>query len=123
MLGITTSFRNSYNGLRLAWTEDRSFRNTTCQVVAGVIIATVFTLHYNETIFKWLLLVGSVFPMLIIETVNCSIEAVTDKASPERHPLAKKAKDMGSAAVFLARLFAIICWGVVIKSHFFAAMD
>jgi len=87
--------------------------------MAGVVIATGFKIFYQETIFMWLLLVGSLFPMMIIETVNCSIEAVTDKASPERHPLAKKAKDMGSAAVLLARIFAITCWGVVIKSHYF----
>ena len=53
-------------------------------------------------------------PILIVETINTAIEAVTDKASPERHPLAKKAKDIGSSAVLLARIYAIMAWSVVL---------
>lgn len=46
--------------------------------------------------------------------VNSAIEAVVDKASPERHVLAGRAKDMGSAAVLLALVNAIACWTLVL---------
>lgn len=112
------AFKNSLNGLRLAWADDQSFRNTACQGAAGFVIATGITLYTHANIMHWLLLVGSLFPMVIIETVNTSIEAVTDKASPERHPLAKRAKDIGSSAVLLSRIFALMCWAVAL-THIF----
>ena len=110
------AFKNSCNGLKLAFQEDKSWRNTLWQFCTGVVIATVIYFFSNETVFMWLLMSASLFPMVIIETVNCSIEAVTDKASPERSQLAMKAKDMGSAAVLLSRLFALLCWIVALSS-------
>ncbi len=111
------AFKNSCNGLRMAWAEDHSFRNSVWQVVFGVVLASGVSGYYHFTIWLWLLLVGSLFPIVIVETINSSIEAVTDKASPERHPLAKKAKDIGSAAVLLTRIFAALCWAVVFFAH------
>lgn len=83
------------------------------QAIIGTVLASVLVWYTGKTIWMWLILVGSLFPIVIIEMVNSSIEAVTDKASPERHPLAKKAKDIGSAAVLLSRLLTILCWVVV----------
>lgn len=111
---LTESFKNSRNGLKLAWADDQSFRNTCWQAALGTIIATVIAVTRHADDFMWLLMVASLFPMVIIEMVNSSIEAVTDKASPEKHPLAKKAKDMGSAAVLLSRILAILCWSVAL---------
>lgn len=107
------TFKNSCNGLMLAWRDDTSFRVTLIQVLLGTAIATIYVLYTGRSSYTWLLLVASLFPMVIIEAVNSSIEAVTDKASPERHPLAKKAKDIASATVLLARILAAICWLVV----------
>lgn len=117
MLKLYKSFQNSCNGLRLAWQEDHSFRTTAYQWGAGCILATWLVFSLDKSVFIWLLLIGSLFPMVIIETINSSIEAVTDKASPEHHPLAKKAKDIGSAAVLLTRILAAICWTVVLLEH------
>lgn len=110
------AFKNSCNGLKLAWAEDRSWRNTFLQFCIGTVAATFIFFNSNETILMWLLMVGSLFPMVIVETVNSSIEAVTDKASPERSALAMKAKDIGSAAVLLSRIFAILCWVVALST-------
>lgn len=111
---VLRSFANSCNGLRTAWREDHSFRNATVQCAAAIAIATVLYFSGHIGIFYWLILVGAVVPILVVETINTAIEAVTDKASPERHPLAKKAKDIGSAAVLLTRIYAGICWLVVL---------
>lgn len=114
MFSPIKAFKNSCNGLKLAWEEDRSWRNTLYQFIFGSCLATVLLFATSETIFMWLLMVGSLFPMVIVETINCSIEAVTDKASPERSALAKKAKDLGSAGVLLSRIFALMCWCVAL---------
>lgn len=110
------AFLNSLAGIRYAF-GDRSFRNTFIQFILGLIIASWLTYDYHLHPYIWLLLVASLFPMVIIEAVNTSIEAVTDKASPERSLLAKKAKDIGSAAVLLSRILAIICWIVAFTVH------
>lgn len=108
------AFKNSCNGLKLAFAEDQSWRNTFWQFCAGTVVASIIFFTSDETVFMWLLMVGSLFPMVIVETVNSSIEAVTDKASPERSLLAMKAKDIGSAAVLVSRCFAILCWIVAL---------
>lgn len=114
MFGFFRSFKHSRDGLRCAWTEDRSFRVSAIQFCIGFVLASILLLIHEIGIITWLVLVGATMPILIVETINTSIEAVTDKASPERHPLAKKAKDIGSAAVLLARIYAILTWIVVL---------
>lgn len=97
-----------------AWSEDHSFRVSAMQFVGGFLVASLLLILHEIGVITWLLLIGATIPILIVETINTSIEAVTDKASPERHPLAKKAKDIGSAAVLLARIYAILTWIVVV---------
>jgi diacylglycerol kinase (ATP) len=111
---LLNKLKNSLAGLRCGWHEDTSFRIAAWQTMMGIAIASILTFVFEKNFLFWLLLVGSLFPVLIVEMINCSIEAVTDKASPERHPLAKKAKDMGSAAVFLTRLMAVMAWAAVL---------
>ena len=60
------------------------------------------------------LLIGSILFILIVEILNSAVEAVVDKASPEKHELAKRAKDMGSAAVLLSLLNAAVIWACVL---------
>ncbi len=64
-----------------------------------------------------LVLVGSIFLVLIVELLNSAIEAVVDDISMKNRPLAKRAKDMGSAAVLLSLLNCFICWASVIVLH------
>ena len=59
--------------------------------------------------------------ILIVELLNSAIEANTDHISLERPPLAKRAKDMGSAAVFLAIVIAVAIWVCVLWQHFHRA--
>ena len=60
------------------------------------------------------LLVGSVLLVLIIELLNSAVEAVVDRISTEDHALAKRAKDLGSAAVMLALLNTAVVWLLVL---------
>lgn len=108
------SFINSLNGLRTAWRDDASYRRSVWQVVAGIVLATLLTYGLDMRINAWLTLVGSLLPIIIVELLNTAIESVTDKASPERDPLARKAKDVGSAAVLMTRVITLICWSVVL---------
>ncbi|MDX1443584.1 MAG: diacylglycerol kinase [Gammaproteobacteria bacterium] len=60
------------------------------------------------------LLVGSVFLVLLVEIINTGIEAAIDRIGPERHELSGVAKDLGSAAVFIALVMAAITWALLL---------
>jgi diacylglycerol kinase (ATP) len=111
---VFRAFCHSCDGLHTAWAEDRSFRRSAIQVAIASAIALGLYLGGEISLFSALFLLGAAIPILIVETINTAIEAVTDKASPERHPLAKKAKDIGSAAVLITRAYAILCWAAIL---------
>ena len=101
----------SFAGLGYAMKE-AAFR---LEVIVGTVLV-VLACVLSVSITERLLLIGSVLLVLIVEVLNSAIEAVVDDISLERRPLAKQAKDMGSAAVFIALVNCAICWGVVIFS-------
>ncbi|MEO6362130.1 MAG: diacylglycerol kinase [Caldimonas sp.] len=65
------------------------------------------------TTLERLMLVLSMLFVLVVELLNSAIEATVDRISAERHPLAGQAKDMGSAAVFVALAMSVLCWVVI----------
>ena len=60
------------------------------------------------------LMIGAVLLVLVVELLNSAVEAVVDRASPEDHPLAKRAKDIGSAAVLLSLVNLVAVWALVL---------
>ena len=64
--------------------------------------------------FERALLIGCLFLVLIVELLNSAIEAAVDRTSLESHPLAKRAKDIGSAAVMLAIVNAAVVWLLIL---------
>ena len=93
-------------GLRAAWSHEAAFRQET--LLAAVLLALLFFLPLPDS-YKALLFGATLLP-LIVELLNSSLEAVVDLASPNFHPLAKRAKDMGSAAVLISLLLAMGFW-------------
>ena len=63
------------------------------------------------------MLVASLLLVVIVELLNSGIEAVVDRIGDEPHKLSGRAKDMGSAAVFVALIFAVVLWLSVIIDH------
>ena len=81
-------------------------------IVGTVLIVLSCFLHVEAT--EHLLLIGSVLLVLIVEILNSAIEAVVDDVSLDRRELAKQAKDMGSAAVFIALVNCALCWAYIV---------
>ena len=96
----------SWKGLVAAVKHEAAFR----QELALVIILLPVAFWIADSVAELLLLVGSLLMVLIVELVNSAIEALADAISLEHHPLLGRAKDLGSAAVFLAVLFATMVW-------------
>jgi len=97
-------------GISAALRHESAFRQET---LLAVILIPVALWAPVSGIAK-ALMVGSVILVLIVELVNSAIEAVTDRVSLELHPLAKRAKDMGSAAVMLALVNVPVTWLLVL---------
>ena len=100
----------SRDGLTAAWKNEAAFR----EEVLLAIVAIPLAVFLGETGVDRALMIGSVLLILIVEILNSGLEAVVDKASPEKHELAKRAKDMGSAAVLLSLVNAATVWTCVL---------
>lgn len=100
----------SKDGLCAAWQNEAAFREEV--LLAAVAFPLAF--YLGHTGIERALLAGSIIVILIVEILNSAVEAVVDKASPEKHELAKRAKDMGSAAVLLSLLNAAVIWACVL---------
>lgn len=100
----------SRDGFIAAWKNEAAFREEI--LLASITIP--LAIYMGKSGVERALLIGSILLILIVEILNSAIEAVVDKASPEKHELAKRAKDMGSAAVLLSLIFAATVWGLVL---------
>jgi len=107
---ILNALRYSMRGLAHAVRVESAFRQEL--IAAGILIplALVLRLPALETVA----LIGSVVLVLIVELVNSSIEAAIDRISFDHHRLSGRAKDLGSAAVFLALLWCLFTWLLVV---------
>ena len=103
---IWNALRYSMRGLALALRVESAFRQELILAAVLTPIAVAISLPALET----LALVGSVVMVLIVELINSSIEAAVDRISLDHHRLSGRAKDLGSAAVFLALLLCLLTW-------------
>ncbi|MGF1773392.1 diacylglycerol kinase [Vibrio maritimus] len=106
--------RYSWYGLIAAWKNEAAFRQECAALIFAVIIAAVL----DVSLFAKAALVGSVIFVMIVELMNSAVEAVVDRVGLERHELSGRAKDLGSAAVFLAIGLAMMVWGSILWTHF-----
>jgi diacylglycerol kinase (ATP) len=107
---IVDATRYSLAGLAAALRHEDAFRQ---ELIAVVVLAPIGWLLGAGGIQR-ALLIGSLILVLIVELVNSAIEAVVDRVSLEQHDLAKRAKDLGSAAVMLSIANAAIVWVLVL---------
>lgn len=110
---ILKALRWSWQGLKAGYVFEASFR---LELYLFVLFAPL-GLWLGRGPLEKALLVGSLILVLAAELLNSAVEAVVDKASPEFHVLAGRAKDMGSAAVFLLMLNVLLCWGLVLGAR------
>jgi diacylglycerol kinase (ATP) len=110
MARIVAASGYSVQGLKLAWRSEHAFRQELFVSIPASFVAILLPV----SIIEKLALVFVLALVLIIELLNSAIEAVVDRVSLERHPLSKNAKDLGSAAVFVAVIMAAITWAAIV---------
>ncbi|MHB8989593.1 MAG: diacylglycerol kinase [Desulfobulbia bacterium] len=107
---IINAFGWSMAGLKATMKHEKAFQ----QELGLCLILAPLGLWLGETGVAKALLVGSLFLVLIVEILNSAIEAVVDRFGTEHHTLSGRAKDMGSAAVFLALANVALIWLLVL---------
>ena len=100
----------SMQGLRAAWLHESSFR---LEVYLFAVLGPL-GLWLGQTGVERALLVGSMLLVLSIELLNSAVEAVISRYGDEIHELAGRAKDMGSAAVFVLMMNVVLVWGLIV---------
>ena len=100
----------SLDGLAAAFRHEDAFRQEV--FLAAILIPVAFFLPATGT--GRALMVGAVLLVLIVELLNSAVEAAVDRISLEHHLLAKRAKDIGSAAVFISLVNVPVVWLLVL---------
>ena len=100
----------TWSGLKTTYKHEEAFR----QEVFLLIVSAPLALWIGETGVERAMLIASVLLLLIVELLNSAIEAVVDRFGGEIHELSGRAKDMGSAAVFIAMINTAVIWLFII---------
>ncbi len=107
---LINAFGYSVDGLAAAYRNEDAFRQ---EVLMAIILVPLAIYLGNDAVAK-ALMIGSVLLVIIVELLNSAIEATVDRISLENHQLAKRAKDIGSAAVLISLINLVVVWGLLI---------
>lgn len=110
MQRVVNATRYSLEGLAAAARHEDAFRQEL--ILAAVLVPLGLWLGADGV--ERALLVGSVLMVLVVELLNSAVEATVDRVSLEDHQLAKRAKDIGSAAVMLSLVTVGVVWLLVL---------
>lgn len=100
----------SMQGLKAAFKHEAAFRQELVLALVLAPIACILDVSQTER----MLMILSLFIVLIAELMNSAVEAVVDRIGPEMHELAGRAKDIGSATVFVALVLVVYIWAEVL---------
>jgi diacylglycerol kinase (ATP) len=110
LVRLSRAFGSSFRGFGAAWREEEAFRQECLLALAVVPLG----LWLGESGVERALLAGPMLLILVIELLNSAVEATVDRIGVERHPLSGIAKELGSAAVFVAFLLLFLNWLLVL---------
>ena len=104
----------SAQGLSAAWKNEAAFR----QELLLVVVLLPVGLWLGQTALERAVLIGCLLLVLVVELINSAIEAAIDRHGDEHHELSGRAKDMGSAAVFISLVLVAVVWGLIAAERF-----
>ena len=107
--------RYSAQGFAHAWRHESAFR----QELTLTSLLTPIGLWLGRSPTEKAVLIGVCLLVLVVELLNSAVETTIDRVGEETHELSGRAKDLGSAAVFVALAIVVVTWGTVIYERFF----
>lgn len=109
--------RFSAQGLAQAWRHEAAFR----QEMMLLVVLTPVAVWLGRTPVERAILCVSLLLVIVVELLNSAIEAAIDRHGDEHHELSGRAKDLGSAAVFISLLIVVLAWSAVAYQRFYPA--
>ena len=107
---LINAFGYSLDGLRAAYRNEDAFR----QEVRLALVLIPLALVLGHTSIERALMIACVLLVIVVELLNSAVEATVDRISLDHHLLAKRAKDIGSAAVLLSLLNLFVVWALIL---------
>ena len=107
---LINAFGYSLDGLRAAYLNEDAFR----QEVRLALVLIPLGLVLGRTSIERALMIACVLLVIVVELLNSAVEATVDRISLDHHLLAKRAKDIGSAAVLLSLLNLFVVWALIL---------
>ena len=111
---LINAFGYSLDGLRAAYRNEDAFR----QEVRLALVLIPLALVLGRTSIERALMIACVLLVIVVELLNSAVEATVDRISLDHHLLAKRAKDIGSAAVLLSLLNLFVVWALILWPSF-----
>ncbi|GAL06157.1 diacylglycerol kinase [Photobacterium aphoticum] len=106
----------SMQGLKAAWQNEAAFRQESVLLLVAIAITSLLPVSLYEQVA----MLACIVLVMIVELMNSAIEAVVDRIGPERHELSGRAKDIGSAAVFVAMVLTGMVWAAILYTTYLA---
>ena len=107
---LINAFGYSIAGTLAAFKYEDAFRQ---EVILSAVLIPL-ALYLGQTGLEQALMIASILLVIIVELLNSSVEATVDRISVKRHKLSKRAKDIGSAAVFFSLINAAVIWFLIL---------
>jgi len=107
---LANAFTYSVAGTLAAFKHEDAFRQ---EVILSVVLIPL-AIYLGQTAIEQALMITSILLIIIVELLNSSLEATVDRISVKRHKLSKRAKDIGSAAVFFSLINAAVIWFLIL---------
>jgi diacylglycerol kinase (ATP) len=107
---LANAFTYSVAGTLAAFKHEDAFRQ---EVILSVVLIPL-AIYLGQTAIEQVLMIASILLIIIVELLNSSLEATVDRISVRRHKLSKRAKDIGSAAVFFSLVNATVIWFLIL---------
>ena len=107
---LANAFTYSVAGTLAAFKHEDAFRQ---EVILSVVLIPL-AIYLGQTAIEQALMISSILLIIIVELLNSSVEATVDRISVKRHKLSKRAKDIGSAAVFFSLVNAAVIWFLIL---------
>ncbi len=111
---LVSATRYSLQGIRACWRHEAAFRQEASLAIIGIPLA----LWLARDGVEFLLLVLPLFLLMLAELANSAIEAIVDRLGYDSDELSGRAKDMGSAVVFMAIMIAGLSWCTILSTRF-----
>ena len=107
---LANAFTYSVAGTLAAFKHEDAFRQ---EVILSIVLIPL-AIYLGQTPIEQALMISSILLIIIVELLNSSVEATVDRISVKRHKLSKRAKDIGSAAVFFSLVNAAVFWFLIL---------